>query len=139
MKSMLLVLCLLLSPATEAANIAWLAGIYTDTMNKVNIKGGIVLNGREEKSGEDGGYHSRSFNYADVEFGLEGSKITLGAGTSNFESLGRIGISYAELHGDKLAGVESVVSAMGGSFKLGYYAGLNGAADEFLIGFGIGF
>jgi hypothetical protein len=136
---MLLAFCLLLSPATEAADISWLAGIYTDTMNKVNIKGGIALNGPEEKSGEDEGYHSRSFKYADVEVGLEGTKITLGAGISSFESIGRTGLSYAELHGDKLVGIEAVVSAMGGSFKLGYYAGLQGAPNEFLIGFGIGF
>jgi hypothetical protein len=38
-----------------------------------------------------------------------------------------------------LAGVESVLSYMGGSVKLGYYFGLNGTKNCILIGFGFGF
>jgi len=129
--------CLLFSQTANCADNQWLAGVYLDTLNKLNIKGGITF--LEAKAKDPEPYDYGSFKYADVEFGYEGSKVSLGAGLNSRHGLDRIGVSYARLRSQDMAGVESVLSYMGGSVKLGYYLGLDGTKNRILMGFGFGF
>lgn len=128
---------LLISQAAYCADNQWLLGVYADTLNKLNVKGGFTF--FETKPGNSESFDFGSFKYTDFEVGYEGNKVTLGAGLYSRHGLDRIGISYAQMKTQDLVGVESVMSYMGGSVKLGYYFGLNDTANRFLFGFGFGF
>lgn len=138
MKNFIFLISLLFSTPSWSDEISWLAGIYVDTLNKVNVKGGIVLNDEYEYDEKQSHYFG-SFKYIDLEAGLEGNKISFGVGHHIGHGLDRIGLSYASLKQQDLAGIEAVISQMGVSVKLGYYAGLNGTSDKWLFGIGLGF
>jgi len=115
-----------------------LSAAYIDTMNKVNIKAGIAFNEPYEYSEEMPHYYG-SFKYIDFELGLEGTKVSIGKGVQAGHGIDRIGISYAKFKTQDLAGIEAIISQMGMSIKLGYYAGLEDTDDKWLVGVGFGF
>jgi hypothetical protein len=137
MRLFILISSLLFSQTAICGDTEWLAGVYVDTLNKVNIKGGITLSNPKAKDPKP--FDFGSFKYADLELGYEGSKISLGAGLYSRHGLDRIGFSYAHLKSQDLAGVESVLSSMGLNVKLGYYFGLNSTKNRILVGLGFGF
>ncbi|MFA6902215.1 MAG: hypothetical protein WC236_03935 [Gallionellaceae bacterium] len=85
MKFLILISSLLFSQAASCGDNQWLAGVYVDTLNKLNIKGGITFLETKVKDPEP--FDFGSFNYADVEFGYEGSKVSLGAGLNSRHGL----------------------------------------------------
>ena len=134
---LLAMLLLCASQAGHATEIAWLRGIYADTLNKANVRAGFAFyNPRQLVSARHVG---RRFKYVDLEIGLEGTKLGMGFGRDNAQTWRRFGLSYADLQGSRLLGVETLMSAMGATLKLGYYNGLDGASDRFLLGIGVGF
>ncbi|HQS59378.1 MAG: hypothetical protein B7Y56_13390 [Gallionellales bacterium 35-53-114] len=138
MKLITLLFGLLFFQTAIADDTDWIGGIYIDTVNSINIKGGIVLNDNNPLDPDRPHYYG-SFKYTDLELGLGGSKISFGFGDSIGHGLNRIGLSYAHLRSQDMAGFEWIVSQMGGSFKLGYYWGLDGTKNQMLLGFGLGF
>jgi len=112
--------------------------IYVDTMNKANLKLGMALNDNYEYD-EDRPHYYGGFKYADFELGMEGRKITLGAGYHIGHGIDRIGISYADFEKQELAGIEAVISQMGASIKIGYYKGRHNTDNQWLLGIGMGF
>ncbi len=126
-------------PGTAAcADLAPLAGAYYDNLNKVNVKGGVMLPDGEAPapSCRDPRMCGSGFKYVDGELGLEGVKVTAGVGREDFESAGRIGLSYADFRTQKLAGVEAVLWSFGLGFKLGLYKGLDHTPSRLLLGLG---
>lgn len=138
MRFILLIFCLLFSRVSLASDITWLAAAYVDTVNSANLKAGIVFKEPYEYTEERPHYYG-SFNYADIEVGLNGNKVSLGMGSEIGHGIDRIGLSYAHLDKQDLAGVEAVISQMGLSVKLGYYVGLDDTSNKWLIGIGLGF
>ncbi len=130
--------CLLFSPPGRCANIEGLAGAYADTLNKLDVKGGIAFKGAEPNDPQRR-WIGPSFLYADGELGLEGVKISVGGGRYIGHGLDRWGLSYAHFKSQDLAGVELVTSQMMFSLKLGYYVGLNHTKNRILLGAGFGF
>lgn len=142
------------APAVHAADALWLQGVYYDNLNKLNLKEGVAFMGKpiEHKDAKPWPYADIPFSYADVEAGAEGVKLTLGRGIVSgpeMPVLPRIGLSYAHLRTQNLAGVEAVLSAgipaseatyipIGMSLKVGYYVGLNGTPNRLMIGLGMG-
>ena len=122
-----------------SADMEPLLGVYYDNLNKVNIKGGALLYDAPADCYRPPHCGGRTYKYADAELGLEGLKLTAGKGVDEMESSARVGLSYANFHKQKLAGVETVMFAMGLSLKLGYYAGLQHTPNRFLLGLGLGF
>ena len=133
-----MITCMLFTHASLSSDVSWLAAGYVDTLNKVNIKGGIVLNDSYEPD-EERPYYFGAFKYADLEIGAEGEKLTVGVGHHIAHGLDRIGLSYAKLETQDLTGIEAVISQMGMSLKLGYYHGLNDTDNKWLLGLGFGF
>lgn len=129
---------LFFSQTSLSSDTSWLAGIYLDNLNKANIKGGITFNDDYEYN-EDNPHYYGSFKYSDIEIGLEGYKLSVGVGQNIGHGLDRIGLSYAWLDTQDLAGVEAIISQMGMSIKIGCYFGLDNTSDKFLIGVGLGF
>lgn len=137
MKFSIFIAPLLFSGADPAEGWDLLAGFYVDTVNGATVKTGIALTGPYEYDPDRPHYYG-GFHYMDVEYGLEGGKVSLGAGHHVGHGVDRLGVSYARLETQDLAGVEAVLSQMGLSLKLGYYAGLDGSDDAFLLGLGMG-
>ena len=129
---------LLLCPPVIGKELGGLAGAYVDTLNMVNVKGGLTLSDPFEPDPDLPHYYG-SFHYADIELGLEGQKLTVGVGQHVGHGLDRIGLSYARIRSQDLAGLEAVVSQMSMSVKLGYYQGLEGTGNRLLLGIGMGF
>ena len=137
MKFYIIISSLFISQAACCGENQWLAAGYIDTLNKLNIKGGVTF--LETKTEDPEPFDFGAFKYADIELGIEGIKLTVGSGVNTRHGLDRIGVSYARMKSQDLIGVESVISNLGGSVKLGYYFGLNGTANCILVGFGFGF
>lgn len=127
-----------LSQVSLGNNISWLGAAYLDTLNKANIKLGVVLNEPYEYDEARPHYYG-SFKYVDFEVGVEGNKASIGVGSSIGHGIDRVGISYARMNTQDLAGIESVISQMGMSIKLGYYFGLDNTKNRWLLGVGLGF
>lgn len=137
MRTTLLIAALLFARAVSAGGLDLLAGAYLDTLNSANLKVGMALAEPYDYDPERP-YFYGGFHYADVEYGLKGAKISLGVGQHIGHGADRIGLSFARLAAQDLAGVEAVVSQMGLSLKAGYYLGLDGTDDAFLLGVGLG-
>ncbi len=134
----LLAACLLFSQAGCGADTGWLLGAYADTLNKLDVKGGIAFKGAEPNDPERR-WLGPSFLYADGELGLEGVKVSAGGGHYIGHGLDRWGLSYAHFKSQDLVGLELVSSQMILSLKLGYYVGLNHTKNRLLLGAGFGF
>ena len=129
---------LLLSQNCFGNDIAALGAAYIDTLNKGNVNFGIIFNEPYEYDDSKPHYYG-SLKYADFEVGVEGFKTSLGVGEHVGHGIDRIGLSYARLHTQDLAGFEAISSQMGMSFKFGYYLGLHNTNNRLLIGIGVGF
>lgn len=138
----LLLAGLALPGPAAAGDILPIMAAYYDNLNKLNIKGGIMLLDAQDEGTPTCKHTPRcsdTFKYMDVELGMEGVKLTAGVGSEHFESIGRIGLSYARFRGQRLLGIEGNVWSMMLEFKLGLYRGLNGTPSRFMLGMGIGF
>lgn len=140
--------------AAHARDALWLQGVYYDNLNKLNLKEGVAFMGKPipNKNAEPWPYSDIPFTYADVEAGAEGYKLTAGRGIvtgPEMPVLPRVGLSYAHLRTQNLAGVEAVMSVgvpategtcipIGISLKIGYYVGLAGTPNRLMIGLGMG-
>ncbi len=149
---------LMISRAAVSGEAMWLQGVYYDNMNKANVKEGILFTGsipEDTRTAEEKlHWQARNipFKYADVELGVEGAKATVGTGVltgSEIPMFARIGVSYAHFRSQNLAGMEAVYSIgapaqesglfpVGLSLKIGYYLGLQGTQNRFLLGVGMG-
>jgi hypothetical protein len=138
MRLIAFIIGLMFSQASMSADVTFLGAAYVDTVNSVNVKCGVVFNEPYEYD-EEKPYYYGSFKYADVEVGLNGSKLTVGFGSQIGHGLDRVGLSYAKLNTQELAGVEAVISQMFMSIKLGYYLGLDNTNNRWLFGLGFGF
>ncbi len=138
MRSLVLLLGLLLSQPSLGNDISWLGAAYIDTLNKADVKVGIALKDPYEYD-EARPYYYGSFKYVDFEVGVEGIKATFGSGSSVGHGIDRVGLSYAKMSTQDLAGVETVISQMGMSVKFGYYLGMDNTKNRWLLGIGFGF
>ncbi len=156
--ALLLICGLCLPQAASSTDALWLQGLYYDNMNKANLKEGILfMSPPEHKSPPDESHPWKPedipFKYADIELGMEGVKVSAGTGMitgPEIPILPRIGVSYAHLKTQDLAGIEAVASIgvpagegsfaipLGVSVKIGYYKGLNHTPNRWMIGLGFG-
>lgn len=78
-------------------------------MNRVNLKAGIALPVPHEYDPQLPHHYYGKFHYADVEYGLEGAKLSVGVGQYIGHGADRFGLSYARLEAQDLAGLEAVI------------------------------
>ncbi|GLQ32929.1 hypothetical protein [Litoribrevibacter albus] len=118
-------------------------GVYYDNLNHLNGKIGLALYQRHTKqivadSKNPEVFSHLSYLYSDLELGQEGHKVSLGLGYMPYGGNLRAGISYAELGNESQVGIETILSALFISAKVGIYQ--DSQHDyKYLIGLGIGF